>query len=98
MMCAALPDDSLKPGNYASRARPSALNGPHAPKEKQSARTVRPKTLRAKGNKKKAPRNPRGLFSERKVVGNDDAKPEEQRAMFVSRPRAIEGKTSPDGT
>jgi hypothetical protein len=59
-------------------------------KEKQSARTMQPKTLRAKGYKKKAQRNPRGLFSERKVhafrgvsaLGNDDAKPEEQRAML----------------
>jgi hypothetical protein len=72
--------------------------------EKQSARTVRPKTLRAKGDKKKAPRNPRGLFSERKVhafrgvsaLGNDDAKLEKQRAMFLSRSRATEGKTSPN--
>jgi hypothetical protein len=49
-----------------------------------------------------APRNPRGLFSERKVhafrgisaLGNDDEKPEEQRAMFLSRPRATNGKIS----
>jgi hypothetical protein len=32
LTCAALPDGSLKPGNYASRARPSAPDGPHAPK------------------------------------------------------------------
>jgi hypothetical protein len=73
-------------------------------KEKQSARTVRPEILRAKGDKKKTPRNPRRLFLERKVhafrgvsaLGNDEAKPEEQRAMFLSRPRITKGKTSPD--
>jgi hypothetical protein len=34
LTCGALPDDSLKPGNYASRARPSAPDGPHAPERK----------------------------------------------------------------
>jgi hypothetical protein len=85
--CAALPDGSLKRGNYASRVRPSAPDGPHAPKRK----TI---------GSDRAAENPRGLFSERKLhafhgvsaLGNDDEKPEEQRAMFLSRPRASKGK------
>jgi hypothetical protein len=42
LTCAAFPDGSLKPGNYASRACPFAPDRPHAPK-----------TLRAKGDKKR---------------------------------------------
>jgi hypothetical protein len=64
-------------------------------KEKQSARTVRPKTLREKGNKKRR-RETREDFSRKEKYmrfAHDDAKPEEQRA---SRPRATKGKTSPD--
>jgi hypothetical protein len=53
LTCAALPDGSLKRCNYASRARPSAPDGPHAPKRKESARTMRPKILRAEGDKKR---------------------------------------------
>jgi hypothetical protein len=74
-------------------------------KEKQSARTVRPKTLSAKSNKKRRSENREDFSRKRKVYAfrgdsalrNDDGRPEKQRAMFVSRPRAIEGKTSPDG-
>jgi hypothetical protein len=73
-------------------------------KEKQSARTVRAKTLRAKSNKKRSRETREDFSRKRKVhtfggdsaLENDDGRPEEQRAMFVNRPRAIEGKTSPD--
>jgi hypothetical protein len=59
-------------------------------KEKQSARPVRPKTLRAKGDKKRRRETREGFSRKKKVhafrgvsaLGNDDAKPEEQRAMF----------------
>jgi hypothetical protein len=72
-------------------------------KEKQSARTVQPKTFRAKGYKKRR-RETREDFSRKEKHmrfaafrrwKNDDARLEEQRAMFVSRPRATKGKTSP---
>jgi hypothetical protein len=71
-------------------------------KEKQSVRTVQPKTLRAKGDKKRRLKPERIFFgkkstcvSRRLGVRNDNARSEEQRAMFVSRSRATKGKTSP---
>jgi hypothetical protein len=73
--------------------------------EKHSPRTVRPKTLRAKSYKKRR-RETREDFSRKRklhafrgisALENDDARPEEQRAMFVNSPRTIRGKTSPDG-
>jgi hypothetical protein len=48
-----IPDRSLKLDNYASRARRPHQMGRTRRKEKQSARTVRPKTLHAKGYKKR---------------------------------------------
>jgi hypothetical protein len=73
-------------------------------KEKQSARTVRPKTLRAIGYKKRR-REIRVDFSRKKKYNrfaasrrwkNGDVRPEELRALFISRPRATEGKTFPN--
>jgi hypothetical protein len=67
--CAAIADASLKPGNYASRARPSAPDGPHAPSAEKKNNRLGPcgRKLFARKAIKKAPRKPRGLFSERKV-------------------------------
>jgi hypothetical protein len=65
-------------------ALPSAPDEPHAPKKKQSAWTVRPKTLRAKGYKKRQ-HETREEFLGIPALGNDD-----------SRPRATKEKTSPN--
>jgi hypothetical protein len=70
----ALPDSSIKPDNYASHACSSAPDGPHAPKSYKT---------------KDAAKQERTFF-EKKVHAfcgvsarkNDDAKPEEQRAMI----------------
>jgi hypothetical protein len=53
LTCAAFPGGSLKPDNYDSLVCPSASDGHTRRKEKQSARTVWPKTLRAKRYKKR---------------------------------------------
>jgi hypothetical protein len=75
-------------------------------KEKQSDRTEQPKTLHAKSYKKRRRETREDFSRKRKVhpfrgvsaLENDNVRPEEESAMFVSRRRAIEEKTFPDGT
>jgi hypothetical protein len=64
--CAALPDGSLEPDNYASRARASAPDKPHAPKRKTIG-SDRAAENSSRERRKKGAAEPERTFLGRKV-------------------------------